>query len=35
MTCPICNGPLIEIRQKLVCAECHAIVETCCEGGCQ
>jgi hypothetical protein len=24
---------LIEIRMKLVCGECHAICETCCEGG--
>jgi len=31
--CPICGGRLIEIRAKLVCERCHAILETCCEGG--
>jgi hypothetical protein len=32
-TCPVCDGPVVEIRAKLVCARCHAIVETCCDGG--
>jgi hypothetical protein len=32
-TCPTCGGALLEIRMKLQCAECHAICETCCEGG--
>ncbi len=32
-TCDHCGGRLIEIRMKLVCRECHAICETCCEGG--
>lgn len=32
-TCDHCGGRLIEIRMKLVCGECHAICETCCEGG--
>ncbi|MCU0876178.1 MAG: DUF2089 domain-containing protein [Pirellulaceae bacterium] len=31
--CPICGGPLIEIRAKLQCERCHTILETCCEGG--
>lgn len=31
--CPACGSPLIEIRQKLQCVECHTICETCCEGG--
>jgi hypothetical protein len=31
--CPVCGGPLLEIRQKLQCSRCHSIVETCCEGG--
>ncbi len=31
--CPICGGPLMEIRAKKHCQRCHAICETCCEGG--
>ncbi|RMF44545.1 MAG: hypothetical protein D6753_02255 [Planctomycetota bacterium] len=31
--CPVCGGPLVEIRAKLQCARCHTICETCCEGG--
>lgn len=31
--CPACGGKLINIRAKLVCEECHTIVESCCEGG--
>lgn len=31
--CPVCGGPLIEIRAKLQCSQCHTICETCCEGG--
>jgi hypothetical protein len=31
--CPVCGGHLIEIRGKLQCERCRAIVETCCEGG--
>jgi hypothetical protein len=31
--CPVCDGPVIEVRSKLVCARCRAIVETCCDGG--
>lgn len=31
--CPVCGGPLIEIRAKLQCSRCHTISETCCEGG--
>jgi hypothetical protein len=31
--CPVCGGPLFEIRGKLVCARCRTICETCCEGG--
>jgi hypothetical protein len=31
--CPICSGPLQEIRHKLQCRQCHTILETCCEGG--
>ncbi len=33
MACPVCGGPLIEIRAKLQCRRCHTILETCCEGG--
>jgi hypothetical protein len=33
VACPVCGGQLIEIRGKLVCQRCHAICETCCEGG--
>jgi hypothetical protein len=33
LACPVCGGALMEIRQKLQCAECHTICETCCEGG--
>jgi len=31
--CPICAGETHEIRAKLVCRRCGAILETCCEGG--
>jgi len=31
--CPICSGETHEIRAKLVCRQCGAILETCCEGG--
>lgn len=31
--CPICQGETHEIRAKLVCRQCGAILETCCEGG--
>jgi len=31
--CPVCDGPVIERRGKLLCARCHAILETCCDGG--
>jgi hypothetical protein len=31
--CPVCGGELFEIRAKLQCSRCHAICETCCEGG--
>ncbi len=31
--CPHCGGLLVEIKQKLQCANCRAICETCCEGG--
>jgi len=31
--CPVCGGPLVEIRMKRQCARCHTICETCCEGG--
>lgn len=31
--CPICNGETHEIRAKLHCRQCGAILETCCEGG--
>jgi hypothetical protein len=31
--CPICSGETHEIRAKLVCRQCRAILETCCEGG--
>jgi hypothetical protein len=31
--CPLCGGPLVEVKQKLQCANCRAICETCCEGG--
>jgi hypothetical protein len=31
--CPICHGETFEIRAKLMCRRCGAILETCCEGG--
>jgi len=31
--CPICSGETYEIRAKLICRQCGAILETCCEGG--
>lgn len=31
--CPVCDGRVEERRSKLVCSRCHAIVETCCDGG--
>lgn len=31
--CPICAGDTHEIRAKLICRQCGAILETCCEGG--
>jgi hypothetical protein len=31
--CPVCDGRVEERRGKLICARCHAIVETCCDGG--
>jgi hypothetical protein len=31
--CPVCGGETVEIRAKLVCRGCGAILETCCEGG--
>jgi hypothetical protein len=31
--CPICAGETHEIRAKLICRQCGAILETCCEGG--
>jgi hypothetical protein len=31
--CLVCQGPTLEIRGKLVCRRCGAILETCCEGG--
>jgi hypothetical protein len=31
--CPVCDGRVVERRSKLVCERCHAIVETCCDGG--
>ena len=31
--CPLCGGPLIEIKQKRQCSQCRAICETSCEGG--
>ncbi len=33
VACPVCGGKLVEIRAKLTCSRCRAIVETCCEGG--
>ncbi|MEL7334860.1 MAG: hypothetical protein AAFN70_01520 [Planctomycetota bacterium] len=36
-TCGVCivcgSRNLMEIRGKLHCNKCHAILETCCEGG--
>ena len=31
--CPVCGGPLVEQRGKLICSRCRTICETCCEGG--
>ena len=30
--CSQCGGTLERIKLKLVCSQCHRIVETCCEG---
>ncbi|MGE3139213.1 MAG: hypothetical protein AB7O53_07065 [Thermoleophilia bacterium] len=30
--CPLCGGPLMDIRAKAVCARCGRIAEGCCEG---
>ncbi len=29
--CPVCGGRLLDIRRKLCCAQCHSIIETCCD----
>ena len=29
--CPVCGGPLLDIRRKLCCEQCHNIIETCCD----
>jgi hypothetical protein len=29
--CPVCGGQLLDIRRKLSCVRCHAIIETCCD----
>jgi hypothetical protein len=29
----VCGGPLTERKMELVCAQCHTVCETCCEGG--
>ncbi len=29
--CPACGGRLLDIRRKLCCAQCHSIIETCCD----
>ena len=29
--CPVCGGQLLDIRRKLCCAQCHSIIETCCD----
>ncbi len=29
--CPVCGGPLQDIRRKLCCVQCHSIIETCCD----
>jgi hypothetical protein len=31
--CPVCGGPLLEIRAKVHCTRCHTLCETCCDGG--
>jgi len=31
--CPVCGGPIHDVRAKLVCRQCGMILETCCEGG--
>ena len=33
MSCPACDGGLVERGQALWCDQCHTKVETCCEGG--
>ena len=30
--CPLCGGPLVDVRAKAVCAGCGRIAEGCCEG---
>ena len=27
--CPVCEGPVAQIKCKLVCAQCHSIIENC------
>jgi hypothetical protein len=29
--CPVCGGQLAEVHQKIVCIQCHSIIETCCD----
>lgn len=35
MKCPVCGADTVEQKCKVVCPRCHAIVETCCDGGCE
>ena len=27
--CPLCDGPVEQIKCKLVCIQCHAVIENC------
>ena len=29
--CPVCGGRLLDIHRKLICMQCHSIIETCCD----
>ena len=31
LVCPVCGGEGFLFRAKLVCGQCHAIIETCCD----
>ena len=28
-SCPICNGPVEQTKCKIVCTQCHRVIENC------